>query len=71
MKYTLTAPVIDDSGDDNSTLEDYFISRKVINYVFLSKLTLILFSKSFLSIFGKPINFIAISLLADLNFIID
>jgi hypothetical protein len=30
MKYTLTAPVLDDSGDDSSTLDDYFISRKVI-----------------------------------------
>jgi hypothetical protein len=35
MKYTLTAPVMDDSGDDSSTLEDYFLSRKVINFVFL------------------------------------
>lgn len=34
MKYTLTAPVIDDSGDDSSTLEDYFISHKVIKYLF-------------------------------------
>ncbi|CAF0786531.1 unnamed protein product [Adineta steineri] len=28
MKYTLTAPVIDDSGDDSSTIEDYFSTRK-------------------------------------------
>ena len=35
MKYTLTAPVIDDSGDDSSTLEDYFISRKVISLFIL------------------------------------
>ena len=70
MKYTLTAPVMDDSGDDSSTLEDYFTSRKVITF-FFSKLTLISFSKPFLSIFGKLINFIAILLLADLHFIFD
>ncbi|UJR15839.1 hypothetical protein I4U23_002765 [Adineta vaga] len=28
MKYTLTAPVIDDSGDDNSTFNDSFTFRK-------------------------------------------
>jgi len=72
MKYTLTAPVIDDSGDDSSTLEDYFISRKVITFFFLSKLIgRLFFSKTFLSIFGKMINFIALSLFAHLIFILD
>ncbi|CAF0999358.1 unnamed protein product [Rotaria sordida] len=28
MKYTLTAPVLDDSGDDSSFQEDYFMSHK-------------------------------------------
>jgi hypothetical protein len=32
MKYTLTAPVLDDSGDDSSILDDYLSSRKVINF---------------------------------------
>ena len=31
MKYTLTAPVMDDSGDDSSMLEDYFASNKVMS----------------------------------------
>ena len=31
LKYTLTAPVMDDSGDDSSMLEDYFASHKVIS----------------------------------------
>jgi hypothetical protein len=69
MKYTLTAPVIDDSGDDSSTLEDYFISHKVINFLLLKTNFHNSFYKSFLSIFGKLIKLIAILLLAHLNFI--
>ena len=30
MKYTLTAPVIDDSGDDSSILDDHIVGSKVI-----------------------------------------
>jgi hypothetical protein len=46
MKYTLTAPVMDDSGDDSSLLEDYFLSRKVITVFLLFKLILIFFSQT-------------------------
>lgn len=35
MKYTLTAPVMDDSGDDSSMLEDYFASHKVMSLSFV------------------------------------
>ena len=35
MKYTLTAPVMDDSGDDSSPIEDYFLSQKVRLEVFV------------------------------------
>ncbi len=58
MKYTLTAPVIDDSGDDSSTLEDYLTSRKVIifsdNIFFPTNSNI--FSKSFFKYMGKLIK---------------
>lgn len=66
MKYTLTAPVRDDSGDDSSTLEDYFISHKVI--IFYVCIQIVSHCLSFLSVFGKLINSIAISLLSSLRF---
>jgi hypothetical protein len=48
MKYTLTAPVMDDSGDDSSILEDYLTPRKVIIFLFQTNSNI--FLKPFLSI---------------------
>ena len=47
MKYSITAPVIDDSGDDTSNLEDYFSSQKVITPVEFFRFILIFIFKSF------------------------